>query len=199
MPVVNIDSVWHRVMRLFAQEIGDPQDFRKCYEVMTARIDVGMRDDVSNEVAALAKHFQHPVEHLRDATVTAESCGLGLRTKRFFEASPRALAARLFAERVWPRLQDVLEPFLRSLPERLARKFLERCQDCTEPLREEVMARLGDFFLTALSGEEITVLETREASRLFQTWSELDPDRGLNWLLRAVERATPEQLRALDG
>jgi hypothetical protein len=199
VPVVNIDGVWQRLMGLFAHEIGDPHEFRKFYEVLTSSIDVGMFDDVGGEIAALAAHFKHPLEHVRDAAVTSVRCGLGLRTRRFFEATPRALAARLFTERVWPRIQDVLEDFFLCLPERLARRFLERCHDCSGPVREEVMARLGDFFLRALSGEDVTVLASRPASRLFQSWAELDPGRGLNWLRQKVERAAPEQLLALEG
>ncbi len=199
VPVVNIDGVWRRLMGLFAQEIGNPHDFRKAYEVLCISVDIGMADDVGKEVEVLARHFQYPVEHIREAALTSFHCGLGLRTRRFFEAIPRALAARLFAERVWPRIQDVFEDFFPRLPERLARRFLERCHDCTGPVREKVMARLGDFFLKALSGESVTVLTSRPASRLFQTWAEFDPGRGLHWLRNAVECATPQQLRALDG
>jgi hypothetical protein len=197
--VVGIDGVWQRLMGLFAAEIGNPHEFRRFYEVLTASIDVGMADDVDGEILALAQHFHHPVEHLRETTVTSVRCGLGIRTQRFFEAAPQALAARLFAERVWPRIRDVLEDFIVALPDRLGRRFLERCQDCAGPVREEVMARLGDFFLKALAGENVTVLASREASRLFQAWAEFDPGRGLAWLRRAVEVAAPEQLRALDG
>ena len=52
----------------------------------------------------------------------------------------------------------------------------------SSPVQEEVMARLGDFFLRALSDGDLTVLASREASRLFQTWAEFDPQRGLGWL-----------------
>jgi hypothetical protein len=199
VPVINIDGVWQRLMGLFAQEIGNPAAFRSAYEVLTASIDVGMTEDVGEEIIALAKHFQHPVEHVRDAAATSSRCGLGIRTRRFFEASRRALAARLFAERVWPRIQDSLEDFFLTLPERLGRRFLERCHDCTQPVREEVMARVGNFFLKLLSGANITSLVSREASRLFQTWAEFDPARGLGWLRQAVERAAPDQLLGLDG
>src|SRR5262249_37504903 len=161
---------------------------------LTASIDVGMTEDVASELDALARHFEHPVEHIRDAAAVAFNCGLGIRTRRFFEPAPRALAARMFAERVWPGIRDVLDEFFLSLPERLGRRFLERCHDCAGPVREEVMTRLGDFFLSALAKEEVSTLVSRPASRMFQTWAEFDPDRGLAWLRRAVERAAPEQL-----
>ena len=84
VPVVNIDGVWQRVMGLFAQEIGDPNDFRRFYEVLTVSIDVGMADDVAGEIESLARHFQHPVEHIREAAATAFRRGLGNRHRRFF-------------------------------------------------------------------------------------------------------------------
>jgi hypothetical protein len=197
--IVNIDDVWKRLMGLFAHEIGDPHKFRCFYELLTTSIDIGMADDVAGEIEALAKHFEHPVEHFRATVSTSVRCGLGIRTQKFFEAAPRALASRLFSDRVWPRIKDNLEVFFQRLPERLGRRFLERCHDCTGLVREEVMARLGNFFLNSLSGEDVLVLASRESSRLFQTWAEFDPGRGLGWLRGVVNRATPEQLRALDG
>jgi hypothetical protein len=199
VPVVNIDGVWSRLMALFEQEIGDRHSFRQVYEVLTPSIDVGMDGEFGVEVEALATHFQHPVEHVRDVANRSARCGLGIRTRHFFEAAPRALAARVFAERVWPRVRDRLEPFFQALPERLQRRFLQRCYDCTGNVREEVMARLADFFLARLAHGDITALAAREASRIFQTWAEFDPIRGLGWLRRAVDEANPQQLRSIDG
>src|SRR5579864_7586982 len=197
--VDGIDGIWERVTGLFAQEIGNYHDFRKFYEVLTASVDVGMADNDGREIKILAEYFEHPEQHVRDAANISERCGLGIRAGRFFEATPRALAARLFMERVWPRVRDNLNKFFLSLPERLQRRFLERCQDCSGSVREEVMAKLGQFFLSALSGGDVTVLASRVDSRLFQTWAEFDPERGLAWLRQAVERASAEQLLALDG
>jgi hypothetical protein len=202
IPVFNFDGVWERLMALFANRIGDPNRFRERYEVLTVSNDVGLTEDVGGEVGLLAKLFDCSVDHLLSVVNDAAACGLGIRTRRFFEATPRALAARLFETRVWCRIRDRLEDFALELlghSDRLARRFFQRCQDCAGDVREEVMDRVGDFFLKALHGEDVTVLSSRNTSRLFETWAEFDPDRGLSWLRQAVERASAEQLLALDG
>jgi len=204
VPLSRIDDVWYRLMRLFRDKVGSPDLFRERYEVLTVSMDVGMTDDVGGEIQLLADYFQHPVEHVRAAAHAAGGCGLGFITRsgRFFEATPRALAAYVFQSRVWPRLQDRLDEFASALlahSQRLAQRFLDRCQDCTGNVREEVQARLGKFFLGALAEGDVTALASRAASRVFQTWAEFDPARGLNWLENAVNRASAEQLLALDG
>ncbi len=202
VPLVNIDGVWERLMRLFAVQVGDRNVFRERYEVLTTCVDVGVAEEAIGEVTALATFFGKHQDEVLSAAEVAHKCGLGIRTRRFFEATPRALAARLFESYVWPRIRDRLDEFGRAVigqSGRLGKRFLERCEDCASPAREEVMARLGDYFLRALHGADISVLASREASRLFQEWAEFDPSRGLGWLRREVDRATPEQLRALDG
>jgi hypothetical protein len=202
VPLVDIDAVWERLMRLFTTQIGDKSAFRERYEVLTTSVDVGVAEDATEEVVALALFFGKHQDQVRSAADIARKCGLGIRTRRFFEATPRALAARLFETSVWPRIRDRLDEFgivVIGPSSRLGRRFLERCEDCAGPVREEVEALLGDYFLRALHGADITVLASRESSRLFQEWAEFDPRRGLLWLRRAVERATSEQLRALDG
>src|SRR5262249_4253685 len=139
---------------------------------------------------------------LEHATVLADRCGLGVWTPAsFFEAQPRALAVWLFQDRVWGRLHLRLQEFLKGMPsdQRLRRRFLERGQECTSPIREEVEAAIALFFTTELGDSDLTQLADRQRSRAFQAWAELDPHRGLSWLKEAVRRATPGQLRDLDG
>ena len=127
VPVVNIDGVWDRLMSLYKNHIGDTDAFRERYEVLTASVDVGRADDVVGELATLARFFEQPVEQVRAAAVLAIDCGLGSGTRRFFEATPRALATRLFEERVWHRIRDRLDDFVGTLlkeSDRLTRRFL---------------------------------------------------------------------------
>ncbi len=199
LPLVGIDDMWRRLMGLFPDQIRDPSDFRQRYEALTVATDVGFGEEQREELLRLAEYFGHSEVDLLDCLNVAATCGLGLRAGRFFEATPRALAAGLFADLFQRRLRDRLDEFVRRLPPRLLRRFLERCQECPDDIREEVADAVGRVFLGWLGGPDVTALSTCEASRVFQAWAEFDPDRGLRWLRRAVDEATPDQLRALDG
>ena len=198
-PVIDVDDIWNRLMALFGSEAGDPAKFRDYYEVLTTSVDVGLEGEFGGELAALAGHFEHPVEHLRAVALQAVNCGLGIRAARFFEATPHALAVRLFEERVWPRIADRLDEFFAGLSARHQRRFIERCQACSGHYGAEVQARLGDYFLGVMNEIGLAALSPRDPSRVFQAWVEFDPARGLAWLRRAVERAAADELRGIDG
>lgn len=199
IPIVDFKGVWARIMRLFESEILDPNLYRQRYEALTVAIDVGVEGEVRPELQSLGIYFGQAEGELLDCLNVATNCGLGLRAGRFFEAIPHALALGLFSSLFGRQLRDRLQDFMSSLPPRLLRRFLERCQECPGDIREEVAARVGGVFLGWLGPHDVTRLVVREASRIFQAWAEFDPVRGLAWLRRAVESATPEQLLALDG
>ncbi|QDU21283.1 ATP-binding protein [Urbifossiella limnaea] len=199
VPLLDFDGVWRRVTTLFSSHIPDPVAFRSRYEVLTVSVDVGVRDEYGDELRALAGYFGIPESHLLDALNVAEGCGLGVRTTRFFEGVPHALAVGLFHDLFRRRLRDRLEEFMGRLPERLLRRFLERCQELPGGLREEVADHVGRVFLNWLSGAGVTALVGRSDSRVFQTWAEFDPTQGLAWLRRAAEAASAEQLLGVDG
>jgi hypothetical protein len=198
-PVVDVDGIWARLMALFGSFIGDTARFRDCYEVLTASIDVGRAGRYADELRFLADHFHTPLPELERTISRAAQCGLAVATDSFFEAVPRALAVRLFQDRVWDSIRPRLSEFQAGMPERLLRRFVERCQECGGDVREEVQAALADLFLAQLRPADITQLIERGPSRLFQAWAEFDPDRGLAWLRGAVLQASPEQLLALRG
>jgi hypothetical protein len=199
IPIVDFTGVWNRLMRLFPSEIPDPTAYRQAYESLTVAVDVGLEGELRSELMGLADHFGQPERGLLDCLNVAVNCGLGLRAGRFFEATPHALATGLFLSLFRRQLRDRLPDFIAQLPPRLLRRFLERCQECPSDVREEVAAAVGGVFLTWLGGTGLTALVEREPSRVFQAWAEFDPVRGLAWLRRATEAATPEQIRTLDG
>ena len=198
-PVVDTDGIWRRLMSVFGAELGDTAHFRSHYEALTSCIDVGHAGHFAEELAYVADYFQIPLRDLERSVDVAGQCGLGNVTPSFFEAVPRALAAQVFQDWVWRRVRADLARFHGGMPERLQRRFLERCQECRGQVREEVQRILGDYFLAGLAGGDITQLSEREPSRLFQAWAEFDPGRGLVWLREAARHATPDQLASLDG
>jgi hypothetical protein len=200
LPIEDGESVWRRVTSLFRERLGDLDAFRTHYPFLTVAIEIGIRHEVRHELEYVAGQFAVDAPRFDDAINHAVPCGLGVVTpSNFFEPTPRALAGHLFRQRVWGSLRNRLDSFLGGLPDRLLRRFVERCQDCVGPEREEMEVALADFFQGALGSPDVRQLIDRDRSRLFKAWAELDPVHGLGWLQRAVEQASDEQLRCLDG
>ncbi len=200
LPVRSLEDVWKRIMDLFKDALQDVGGFPKLYEMLTTSIDVGHDGKYRAEVDYLAAHFKVTAHDLARAIDAAHGTGLGTKTQQFFEAGPRALALWIFQDRLWPALRRDLDAFLTNMPtERLRRRFLERCHELEGPKREEVLDRVGGFFLGFLGDAQLPQLVDREKSRVFKAWAELDPERGLRWLLGAVQNASDDDVRALDG
>ncbi|MGL4554065.1 MAG: hypothetical protein ACRC33_23125, partial [Gemmataceae bacterium] len=199
IPIEDGEEVWHRVTGLFRTQLGDLQAFRANYPYLTVAIDLGVKGEARGELEYIAKEFGVASARLDEATSFAAPCGLGVTAPSFFEPVPRALAGHLFRQRVWRPISNRLDTFLSGMPDRLLRRFIERCQECVGPERDEIEEGLARYFHSALGVPDVRRLADREASRLFKTWAELDPDRGLSRLRRAVEAASDGELAALTG
>ncbi len=199
LPIQDGTEVWKRVTRLFQDHFSDVDAFRQFYPYLTISVDIGYAGEYRHELEHVANQFDVPVPRLDEAIAAATPCGLGVKTPHFFEAAPRALAGHLFRHFVWSGLQPRVREFLSVSPDRLLRRFAERCQECVGPERQEMEEALQGFFNSALGDKEITRLAERERSRLFKAWAEFDPAHGLAWLHEAVGHASSEQLAALDG
>jgi hypothetical protein len=199
LPIANGREVWHRVTSLFRSGLQNPDAFQAHYPLLTVGIDIGVRGEHQRELEYVAAQFVVPAARLYEAAAAAVPCGLGEWSPSFFEATPRALAGHLFRDWVWGGLRLRLSAFLGGLPDRLLRRFVERCQDCTGDEREEIEAALAEFFRAELGDPDVNRLIDRQRSRLFKAWAELDPRNGLAWLREAVRRASEADLGALDG
>jgi len=200
LPVRNLKDVWSRVTALFKEDLGDAQQFPRLYEMLTTAIDVGHDGKYRAELDYVASHFKVAAHDLARAIDDAHGAGLGTKTQQFFEAGPRALAVWIFQDRLWPALRRDLDAFLAGMPsERLRRRFLERCHEMEGAQREEVLDRVGGFFLGSLGDARLSQLADREKSRVFAAWAELDPERGLPWLVSAIESATDEDIAGFRG
>lgn len=199
-PLRDFADVWKRIVSLFPEQIRDAGRFQALYELLTLAIDIGHSGEHRAELKLLASFFSQSESDIDGAIRDASECGLGDRLQSFFEAKPTALAIWLFQERLWPLLSPRLDEFVKAKPSpRLFRRFLERCQETASPFREEVESQVGAFFLKLLGNPQLQVLSEREASRIFQTWAEFDPERGLEWLEHAVVHASNDQLRQFSG
>ncbi|MFO0964944.1 MAG: hypothetical protein U0793_05050 [Gemmataceae bacterium] len=199
LPIQDGEDVWRRVTGLFRTRLGDLNAFQTHYPYLTVSVDIGVQGELRHELQRVAEQFAVPPERLDEAIAFALPCGLGIQSTDFFEPTPRALAGHLFRQRVWNALKLRLSAFLGGLPDRLLRRFMERCQECVGPEREEMEEAVARFFQNELGPPDVTRLIDRGRSRLFKAWAELDPFRGLGWLREAVENASEEQLSSLDG
>jgi hypothetical protein len=200
LPIEDGEDVWKRVTHLFRDRLGDLDAFRGSYPYLTVAIDIGIREEPRRELTQVAERFAIPVSRLDEAIGFAAPCVLGVVSpSNFFEPTPRALAGHLFRQRIFGAIRHRLVDFLSGMPDRLLRRVVERCQECSGPEREDMEDALAGFFSHELGAPEVTRLVDRDRSRLFKAWAELDPDHGLHWLQGAVDLATEEQLTALDG
>jgi hypothetical protein len=199
LPIEDGEDVWRRVTSLFTARLGDLEAFRTHYPYLTFAIDIGVEGELRREMEEVARQFAVPVQRLDEAIDFASSCGLGFRSTAFFESTPRALAGHLFRQRVWGSLRPRLATFVGGLPDRLLRRFIERCQECTGPERQDMEEALDSFFQQELGHPDVTQLLDRNRSRLFKTWAELDPVRGMDWLRQAINSASDTQLKAFSG
>lgn len=81
----------------------------------------------------------------------------------------------------------------------MMRRFIERSYECSDSVKEEVNSALAEWFRGKFPSPDISLINDRESSRTFFSYTELDPDRGLYWLKTAVNAAFPEQLLMFDG
>jgi hypothetical protein len=199
-PISDVRGVFERVMALFATDLKRLPSFERLYAALTSAVDIGRASEFRSELQFLAGHFGVNVVDLDEAIEIADSVGLGVRLPRFFEAGPRALAIWLFSDRLWPLIEANADEFIAGMPtDRLRKRFVERCHEVPGQMREEVLARVGQYFLTYFGAARLERLSERNASRLFQAWAELHPELGLDWLARAVEAASDEEIAKFDG
>ncbi|MCI0391568.1 MAG: hypothetical protein MOB07_22730 [Acidobacteria bacterium] len=199
-PITSVDDVWTRVTAIFRPEIGDVDNFRDLYEILSLCLDIGNISEKRRELEHLATYFGKSAPELDQVIAQACDIGLGRQQGRFFEAAPRALARRVFERWGCGRIRNNALQFFSSLPtERLQRRFIERIQECDQHTRDEAATVLDDWLHARFPTTDITLISDREASRVFAEYVETYPPGGLRWLKQAVEQASPEQLLAFDG
>lgn len=189
-------EIWNRVMELFK---GEPHhaELEGQYGFLSTSIDINCDDE---ELRSVANCYGTSVDALRSAMKAAENVGLGITTPSYFEACPRGLAAFMFEEHALHLLAPKIAEFFKTCPDRLKRRIVERCHEVEDDVkREEVVERIAAYFRAELGKPLLANIADRETSRLFQRWAELDPDRGLAWLNKAVEAASNEDLAKFDG
>ena len=199
-PIDGFSDVWERVLDLFKDLIVAPDQFRESYDLLTVGIDVGNSGEFRHELEFLSSAFATAIDRIDAAIDQASECGLGIKTIQFFESQPAILAAWIFEERMWARIENDFDNFYESMPSaRMQRRFIERCQECRGRHKAAILERTRAFFLNRLGDNNVLALADRETSRVFKAWSEFDPECGLGWLHNAVDNASLAQLRMLDG
>lgn len=198
VPIGNQREVWTRIQALFARDIKHPE-FAHHYTYLTTTIDIGVGRKAREELTYIAKHFEKSIGTMEDCVRDAVRTGLGAMPYDHFEATPRALARWVFFNQAWPAIKHRIDQFLTDCPERLRKRFLDRCQELPDRERQEVMTVVRDFFLRHFGDPNLSRLSEGKTSKLFQTWAETDPQIGLEWLVRATAASTIDDLAKFNG
>ncbi len=146
--VGGVDSLLERILKLTRLNDMDRVHLRQLYQAASCFVDIGIGGQVRDEIDAVKGFFGLTSENIRKSAPHAYRYGLSAPSKneRYFEAIPRALATMVFAECCWDRIVDDLDEFYQTLPDRLRKRFIDRCNDCTGEIRERVVAQLSRTF-----------------------------------------------------
>ncbi|RCX19504.1 hypothetical protein DFR58_103251 [Anaerobacterium chartisolvens] len=199
-PIQNVQEIFNRILKLYKNDIGDINEFRKFYEIFSMLVDLGYKNKYRKELTYISNYFGKPETDFDRAINLAISCGLGNSKGDFFEATPRALARFVFENWTWDIIKHSVTKFIKGMPTyQMQKRFFERGQECNSKLREEVNSALAEWFREEFAEYDISLIFTREASRVFLTYTELDPENGLAWLRKSVEIAPAQILLSFDG
>jgi hypothetical protein len=177
----------------------EQEHLRNLFDAASCFVDIGVAGDVKAEIDSVATLFALDDSWLGKAIGHAKNFGLSAQSKYYVEATPRGLAEMVFAKRGWATISRDLRAFFELLPDRLRKRFIERCQDCPYEIREEVMSLLGDYFRGVLSASGLGFLHSSSTAKIFAAWAQFDPDSGLDWLARTVESSSEKDLREFKG
>ncbi|WP_404304385.1 ATP-binding protein [Neorhodopirellula lusitana] len=199
--VGGVDAILDRILKLARLNDDDRTHLRRLYEAASCFVDIGVSGPVKDEIESIKEYFALTSENIRRSAPLAYRYGLSAPSKRerYFEATPHALATMVFAEHCWDRIADDLDEFYSALPDRLRKRFIDRCNDCTGEIRERVVAQLSQYFLGLLRDFSIKKLEKTAAAKVVKAWVELDPDRGLAWLADLCEKSSIDELINFSG
>lgn len=193
-------SLYARVLQLFAGSQGLDAGFQNRYPWLTLAAHVGVKAPREAELAFISQHASIPLIDLDRTVAQAIACGLGDRPAHIFEAVPRGMATRLFADVLWPIIEPRFQELLKMAPDdSFVRSIMQRVEMCPESVKKEVTSRLDGYFRGKLGNATLAALTDRDSSRTLRSWAELSPEVGLSWLKTAIEGASIEELRAFEG
>jgi hypothetical protein len=197
--VGGVMQLFDRIVKRMRLNDAEKGHLELLYRAACCFIDFGISGEYKNELDHIKSRWGLEDVWLGRSMKVAKDFGLAAGSKNFFEATPHALASMMFSEHTWPSIALNLEEFLNMLPDRLKKRFLERCDDCDVAIREEVRSLVGRYFRGVLNKNDLKVLDSGDKAKVFSAWAMFDPAGGLDWLARAVESASIEDLVEFKG
>lgn len=196
---IAVEHVWRSVLDRFKSDIRDAAKFSEIYDLLSCGKEIGNKGEPRKELEYLAQYFGKPVADFDQVVAQAIACGLARQQGRYVEVQ-RAFGRHRFAHVTWPRLSSTAAGFVTAMPtSRMQERFIDRTHECDVGTREQIASSLIPWFRQRFNPVEISLLQDREAARLFAAFTELHPTFGLAWLRSAIDKASSEDLLAFDG
>ncbi len=188
------------VIRLFSGATGLDAAFQDRYPWLTLGAHIGVKPPREAELAFVAGRASCALIDLEKTVAQAINCGLGDRPGHLFEAVPRGMATRVFADVLWPTIEPRFKDLLAAAPNSdFVRSIMKRVEMCPDHVKREVTSRIDSHFRSQLGSPSIASLNDPSTARTLRSWTELSPEAGLPWLRRAIDNATNEELQAFEG
>lgn len=195
-------SLYTHVLTLFSGGPGARLDggFQDRYPWLTLGAHIGVKPPREVELSFVASRASCSLVDMERTVSQAIACGLGDRPAHLFEAVPRGMATRVFADVLWPMIEPRFKELLGAAPDpSFVRSIMQRVEMCPAAVKKEVTSSIDSHFRSALGPPSLAVLKEEGASRTLRSWAELSPEAGLPWLRLAIDAASVEELRALEG
>lgn len=196
----SLQSIMHRIIQLFHEEIRDEKNFLKYYIKLCLFVDVGYRGAYQKETEYICQYFGISVPEMNAFIEKANACWLGVAKGEFFEASPRALARLIFENEGWQLVKNDLDNFIKNMPTTaMQKRFINRVEECGKDVRKEVGEALAAWFHATFPEYSISLLKDKEKIKIFKVYAEFSPEHGLSWLKNTILGATTEDILNLDS
>lgn len=197
---INFNWIFERIIKQNNDIIKDENKFREHFNKLCLFIDIGFKNEEIFELQFLADYFGKNLNDFSQIIENSKKCWLGNEKGNFFEPAPRALARLVFENESSLFIKNNLQNFLLKIPNNTLRKrFIERIQECSSTVKEDMKVALATTFLEIFPKGDLSSLFNQEKMILFKVFSETIPEFGVSWLLETLRQATKKDILSLKN
>lgn len=189
------DSMYKRILDRHTEVINACSSFPTTYPWLTMSMNLGCSHGHEHELQYIAGKADKTEDELLAVIDAACKSGLGEQTIQFFEAVPRGLAVRIFADQLWPKIRSKFGETFKGAPQSMKPSILKRAELCPDTIRREVMSHVDADFRDALGTPSLeTLVSQEEASTQLRAWAHVSSRSALDWLCQAIDGINQQTL-----